>query len=54
MTTHYMEEAEYLCDRICIIDNGKIIALGTINEVINPVKFIMRLHMNRSRIFPVY
>lgn len=35
MTTHYMEEAEYLCDRICIIDNGKIIALGTINEVIN-------------------
>jgi ABC-type multidrug transport system ATPase subunit len=30
-----MEEAEYLCDRICIIDNGKIIALGTVNEVIN-------------------
>jgi ABC-2 type transport system ATP-binding protein len=35
MTTHYMEEAEYLCDRICIIDNGKIIALGTVQEVIN-------------------
>ena len=28
-TTHYMEEAERLCDRIAIIDHGKIIALGT-------------------------
>ncbi len=29
LTTHYMEEAEILCDRIGIIDNGKIIAMGT-------------------------
>jgi len=29
-TTHYMEEAERLCDRIGIIDNGKIIAQGNI------------------------
>ena len=29
LTTHYMEEADYLCDRIAIIDNGKIIALDT-------------------------
>lgn len=29
LTTHYMEEAEYLCDRIGIIDKGKLIALGT-------------------------
>jgi ABC-2 type transport system ATP-binding protein len=29
LTTHYMEEADYLCDRIAIIDNGKIIALNT-------------------------
>ncbi|MCF8240481.1 MAG: ABC transporter ATP-binding protein [Melioribacteraceae bacterium] len=34
-TTHYMEEAERLCDRIAIIDNGKIIAIGTISELIN-------------------
>lgn len=27
MTTHYMEEAEYLCDRVAIVDHGKIIAL---------------------------
>jgi ABC-2 type transport system ATP-binding protein len=33
MTTHYMEEAEMLCDRIAIIDRGKIIALGTPGEL---------------------
>jgi ABC-2 type transport system ATP-binding protein len=32
-TTHYMEEAERLCDRIGIIDNGKIIGQGTLNEL---------------------
>lgn len=29
LTTHYMEEADYLCDRVAIMNNGKIIALGT-------------------------
>lgn len=29
LTTHYMEEAEQLCDRVAIMDNGKIIALDT-------------------------
>jgi len=29
LTTHYMEEADYLCDRVAIMDNGKIIALDT-------------------------
>ncbi|HIE43417.1 MAG TPA: ATP-binding cassette domain-containing protein [Candidatus Omnitrophica bacterium] len=28
LTTHYMEEADYLCDRVAIIDYGKIVALG--------------------------
>ena len=32
-TTHYMEEAERLCDRIGIIDNGEIVAQGTLNEL---------------------
>ena len=29
LTTHYMEEADYLCDRVAIMDRGKIIALDT-------------------------
>ena len=33
LTTHYMEEADRLCDRIGIIDHGKIVALGTPKEL---------------------
>src|ERR1700676_5309981 len=29
MTTHYIEEAERLCDRVAIVDHGKVVALGT-------------------------
>jgi len=32
-TSHYMEEVEYLCDRIAIMDHGVIIAEGTLNEL---------------------
>jgi ABC-2 type transport system ATP-binding protein len=34
LTTHYMDEAERLCDRIAIIDHGKVIALGSPGELI--------------------
>ncbi|MEY4093884.1 MAG: Daunorubicin/doxorubicin resistance ATP-binding protein DrrA [Acidobacteriota bacterium] len=33
-TTHYMEEAERLCERIAIVDAGKLLALGTLNELL--------------------
>ena len=33
LTTHYMEEAEYLCERILIMDKGKFIAAGTLDEL---------------------
>jgi len=35
ITTHYMDEAEVLCDRIAIIDSGKIIALDTPDKMID-------------------
>ncbi len=35
ITTHYMDEAEYLCDRVAIIDSGKIIALDTTDRLID-------------------
>jgi ABC-2 type transport system ATP-binding protein len=33
LTTHYMEEAEFLCDRIIIMDKGKILAEGTLHDL---------------------
>jgi len=33
LTTHYMDEVEYLCDRIGIVDGGKLIELGTLEEL---------------------
>jgi ABC-2 type transport system ATP-binding protein len=35
ITTHYMDEAEYLCDRVAIIDSGKIIALDSPDKLID-------------------
>ena len=34
LTTHYMDEAERLCDRVAIVDHGKLIALGTPRELV--------------------
>ncbi|MFT0898712.1 ABC transporter ATP-binding protein [Candidatus Methanoprimaticola sp. MG2] len=33
LTTHYMDEAESLCDRVAIINHGKMVAMGTIDEL---------------------
>ncbi|PFJ08685.1 export ABC transporter ATP-binding protein [Bacillus cereus] len=48
-TSHYMEEVEYLCERIAIVDHGKVIALGTKRELCNRLTdgFIVRLQLNR-------
>jgi ABC-2 type transport system ATP-binding protein len=34
LTTHYMEEAEFLCDQIVIMDKGKILAQGTLDQLL--------------------
>jgi ABC-2 type transport system ATP-binding protein len=37
LTTHYMDEAERLCDRVAIMDHGKVIALGTPQQLIGTI-----------------
>ena len=49
LTTHYMEEADSICDRIAIIDEGKIKVVGSPNELknnLNDYKFIIKLIKN--------
>ncbi|MBI4260631.1 MAG: ABC transporter ATP-binding protein [Actinobacteria bacterium] len=43
LTTHYMEEAEFLCDRVAIIDNGRIQALDTPLELIHGLPAAYRI-----------
>ena len=39
LTTHYMEEASALCDRVAVMDRGKIIAIGTPRELVRQLEF---------------
>src|SRR3954467_1425267 len=49
LTTHNMEEADALCQRLAIVDHGKMIALGTPNELKGsiPGGFLLRLHFGK-------
>jgi len=49
LTTHYMEEAEYLADHIAIIHKGKIIAEGSLGELINRYGEGSVLHIKRCK-----
>src|SRR5216683_3816071 len=46
LTTHYIEEAERLCDRVAIIDEGKIVAMGTPKELQQQSKGQSRIQIN--------
>jgi ABC-2 type transport system ATP-binding protein len=46
LTTHYMYEAEEMCDRVAIIDKGKIVALGTLQELKGLVRKAVVLDLN--------
>ncbi len=49
LTTHNMEEADDLCQRVAIIDHGKVIALGTPGELKQsiPGGYVIRVHVDR-------
>jgi ABC-2 type transport system ATP-binding protein len=50
ITTHYMDEADKLCDRIAIVDHGKLVALGTPVELKNSVAGanVVEVHFDRE------
>lgn len=49
LTTHYIEEAERLCDRVAIVDHGKVIALGTPRELKQRSAGTTRIEVRLSR-----
>ncbi|MEX1194312.1 MAG: ABC transporter ATP-binding protein [Dehalococcoidia bacterium] len=55
LTTHYMDEAEHLCDRIVIMDHGKIIAEGTPRGLIDEhaAEDVVEVHMGGNDPAPV-
>ena len=52
LTTHYMEEAQYLCDEVAIMDYGKIIARGTPAELIRQYSRGITVVLPRHRFTP--
>ncbi|MGC1418258.1 MAG: ABC transporter ATP-binding protein [Candidatus Acidiferrum sp.] len=49
MTTHYIEEAERLCDRVAIVDHGKVVALGTPRELKSRTGSATRIEVRLSK-----
>jgi ABC-2 type transport system ATP-binding protein len=53
LTTHYMEEAQLLCDRVAIIDLGKIVALDTPANLVHNLKSSYRIHITTAEPVPL-
>jgi ABC-2 type transport system ATP-binding protein len=49
LTTHYIEEAERLCDRVAIVDHGKVIAMGTPRELKHGAAGTTRIEVRLAR-----
>lgn len=54
LTTHYMDEAEYLCDRVAIIDDGKVVALDTPEQLKQIIGGdVIRLRITNPKLSPI-
>jgi ABC-2 type transport system ATP-binding protein len=53
LTTHYMEEAEYLCNRVGIMDEGKIIALDAPKNLVRQLESSSRIHFHAEEQFDI-
>ncbi|HET6251086.1 MAG TPA: ABC transporter ATP-binding protein [Tepidisphaeraceae bacterium] len=49
LTTHYIEEAHILCDRLAIIDHGKVIAIGKPDDLVKASQTAMRITVQASQ-----
>jgi ABC-2 type transport system ATP-binding protein len=57
MTTHYMEEAELLCDRVAVMDNGKIVAIDTPHNLVKQLLgrgFTKQQHVEQANLEDVF
>lgn len=48
MTTHFMDEAEYLCDRVCMLVKGEIAAIGTVKELVQQAKLGQKISFSSN------
>jgi ABC-2 type transport system ATP-binding protein len=53
-TTHYMEEAERLCDRVAVIDRGTLLALGSVDQLLDTNGIAPRMVMQRGTLEEVF
>lgn len=49
-TSHYMEEVEYLCNKVCIMDEGKIIASGSQDELVEMIREKTQINVKLNRV----
>ncbi len=54
ITTHYMDEAQVLCDRVAIVDRGRVIALGTPADLIASLgaEHVVEFALDQGRVLP--
>ncbi|MGC9294104.1 MAG: ABC transporter ATP-binding protein [Thermoplasmata archaeon] len=53
LTTHYMEEAQELSDTVCVMDSGKVVSYGTIQELLKSYENMMRAEKMGGAVYDI-